>query len=272
MTTQQQDLVFFDDNTLLSDKVLGKDNHALHVITHAEGTQPAWLINTLIESCLVGTANSVNRDLARVPQPRSSVTYVSFLHPSDFVYKSCRKQGLDLEKADDFLFVDCFSELFTKKIAQPQDAMAAIEKIFAEIIQKIKSQSNGSSAVIVHSPELLLAATDISSNDLIYHLQQVNRACNSLVVVVNNGEALVDFESIVPADPVFKITDFYVKLHHKSSLNVNLSPLATGKAKDITGCLIVSRGALYPHENVRVLEKDYVFHVSKESTVKIFFR
>ncbi|KAM9898282.1 hypothetical protein OXX69_009942, partial [Metschnikowia pulcherrima] len=75
MTTQQQDLVFFDDNTLLSDKVLGKDNHALHVITHAEGTQPAWLINTLIESCLVGTANSVNRDLARVPQPRSSVTY-----------------------------------------------------------------------------------------------------------------------------------------------------------------------------------------------------
>ncbi|GEQ69992.1 hypothetical protein JCM33374_g3668 [Metschnikowia sp. JCM 33374] len=272
MTTQQQDLVFFDDNSLLSDKIITPENRELHIITHAEGTQPAWLINSLIETCLIGTANSVNRDLVRTASPRASVTYVSFLHPKEFVFKSCRKQGLDLECTNDFFFVDCFSELFSKQIVTPEDSKAQIDALFSGIIKQIHSNSRGSHVVVVDSPELLLSATNLSSNDLIHHLQRVNQDCNSMIVVSNIDDALIDMGSVTPADPVYRITDFFVKLHHKSSLNVNLSPLSTGKAKDITGCLTVSKGALPPRASVRVLQKEYVFHVSKESNVKIFFR
>lgn len=271
MTTQQQDLVFFNDNSLLSDKILS-DSHALLVITHAEGTQPAWLINSLVESCLVGTANLVNRDLVKTPNARALVTYVSFLHTQDFVFRSCRKQGMDLETADDFFFVDCFSELFTKQITKPGDSKAQVKDLFSHIAKQVQSRSQGSNTVIIHSPEVLLAATNLTSNDLIHHLQKVNQNCNALIVVSNTDEALIDISSTTPADPVFRITDFFVKLHHKSSLNVNILPLATGKAKDITGCVTVAKGAFPAHKTVKVVEKEYVFHVSKEGNVKVFFR
>ncbi|OBA21164.1 hypothetical protein METBIDRAFT_78212 [Metschnikowia bicuspidata var. bicuspidata NRRL YB-4993] len=272
MSRQQQDLVFFDDNSLISEKSFAPHNHVLHVITHSDSTQPAWLVHSLIETCLVGTASLVNRDLSPTLTPKALVTYVSFLHTEEFLIKNCRKLGLDLGTASDFHFVDCFQDLFSKIITHPSEAKNEVGDMFSQITKKLQADPNGNKVVIVHSPEILLAATHILSNDLIHHLQNINRSCNTLFVVSNTDSSLIDLSSSNPSDPVFRITDFYVKLHHKSSLNVNLLPLATGKAKDITGSLIISKGALPYDDSVSVLEKEYVFHMSKEANVKIFFR
>lgn len=272
MSVQQQDLVYFDDNSLVSNSILEESHNLLHIISYSEGTAPTWLVNSLVENSLVGTANTINRDLNKKVPSRALVIYVSFSQNESLVLKSCRKNGLDLENTTGFQFVDCFSQLFTKEIPNPTSAGAHIKKIFENIKQAIQKDKGEKKVVIIEKVELLLAATDLTSNELNFLLLDLNRLCNLLIVVIDTSSALVNLHSVEPSDPVFKITDFYVKLHHKSSLNVSLLPLSTGKAKDITGCLAVAKGAVPPGNRLAVMEKEYVYHVTKEGSVKLFFR
>ena len=73
------------------------------------------------------------------------------------------------------------------------------------------------------------------------------------------------------SNPTFKITDFITKLLFRSNLNITLEPLATGRAKDITGSIIVSKGAI-PYDDLIVEEKSYVYNITKDANVKIFYR
>lgn len=270
MTSQQQDLVFFDDNSLVSSRLLTSGLSTLHIISHDQETSPSWLVSAIVENALVGTASLVNRDLTTKSHNRSLVVYISFTHPEDFIARNCRKQEIDLTLAN-FTFVDCFTNLFTEQITTPANAKAHVEKMFAKICKAIEDLKNLHRTVIIESPELLLAATDLQSNDLLILMRRITRLCNVLFVVVDTQSPLIDMESSAPEDPVFKITDFYVKLHHMSSMNISILPLSTGRAKDITGSLTVGRGAI-PPDSLLVVENEYVYNITKESSVKLFFR
>lgn len=271
MSSQQQDLVFFSDNSIISNESLVPGNKNLHIISHNAGTNPSWLLTSIVENGLLGTANLVNRELNRKISNRALVTVASFVHPREFWVLACRKQGVDLDSNTHFNYVDCVSDLFTKHVTNPASSKAGVCKLFDNITTSVEKQNNDKKIIIVESPETLLAATDLTSNDLVHLLRKLASAGNTLIVVVNSDSPLTGFAGSLPGDPVFKITDFYVKLHHVSSLNINILPLATGRAKDITGCLTVSKGAKPANPVTQVVEKDYIFHISKES-VKLYFR
>lgn len=267
MTSQQQDLAIYDDGTLVDKGLFQKFSHSVHIVSHVEGTKPSWLVNSMMETLLAGTANLVNRDLPQSPA-WASVTYISFLTNRDSLVKSCRRQGLDLDSVPQFKFIDCFTNLF-EKISNPNDP-AQVKGFLESISKQVRAAEN--SVVFLDGPEFLLAATCLDANTLLSHILKLSLHCNLLVAVVNADTAILDLGASAPSDPVFKITDFFVKLHHKSSLNINIRPLATGKAKDITGCLSVSRGALSSDHKVSIIEKEYVFQVSKEAGVKLYYR
>lgn len=272
MASQQQDLIFYNDNSLILDAELSHNAHQLQIVSHKEGTNPSWFINSLLENSLVGTANLVNRDLRTKKSGRSLVTFISFQNNAEYVTSSCRKQGLDLASMSNFTFVDCFSDLFTKKITNPTNSANQLKSVFLEVLKQIEDQKTDERVVFVEGLEILLAATDASSNDILLWIQKLGRSCRSLFVISNTEAPLIDLDNSNPLDPVFKITDFYVKLHHRSSLNIHLMPLSTGRAKDITGSLTVTKGTLPSPLGLQVVEKEYIYHLSKESTVKLFFR
>lgn len=272
MTSQQQDLIFFTDNTLLSEKHLADGKRLLHIITHKEATKPSWLINALIENCLAGTANLVNRDLLSTQKPRALLTYISFTSSRDSIVKSCRKQGLDLDAYEEFDFVDNFTNLFSEKIKTPLNPTTEVNSMFDEMKGRIEQSSNRHKVVVMESPELLLAATTLSSTALMDNILKLIRVCNTLILLVSVDPSITDVNNTNPTDPVFRVTDFYVKLHYTSSLNISILPLHTGKAKDITGSLCVSRGSQSLSSGLKVSEKEYVYHVSKEANVKLYFR
>lgn len=260
--SQQQDLVFHT-NSLISDEDLDSGNHAIHVISHNPATSPAWLVTSLVENGLVGTA-SVNREL-RKKIDRAGVSLVSFVHPRSFWVPLARKLGVNLDTSN-FTYMDWFSNLFTKDIPDPLQPDQQVTRLFDSLISKLDSQKLPGKVVIVESPEILLAATQLTSNELLRHLRRVAAHCSLLFVVVSTQEPLTSVSG-TSEDPVTRITDFYVKLHHMSSLNVHVQPLPTGRAKDITGSVTVARGAVIGN----VLEKEYIYHLSKD-TVKLYYR
>lgn len=266
--SQQQDLVFFNDNSLISSRLFSTGLSTLHIISHSQATTPAWLVSSMIENALVGTAPTVNRDLTIKTPNRALVAYVLFTHSEDFVAKNCRKQGVDLSALSNYAFVDCFSDLFTKRL--PNGSREEAEKLFESVAKTIEAQTCAHKVVILEHPEILLAATELQSNDLLFLIQRIK--CNALFVVIDTESSLVNLSNTNPQDPVFKITDFFVKLHHKSSMNINLQPLPTGRAKDITGCLTIAHGAIPPNSDVQVVEREYIYHVTKEANVKLYFR
>lgn len=272
MSSQQQDLVFYDDNSLILDVELSQNAHQLQIISHKEGTSPSWFINSLLENSLIGTANLVNRDLRTKTKDRSKVFFISFLNNSEHIVNSCRKQGLDMTAMPNFTFIDCFSDLFTKKIKNTARSKTEMNSVFDDILKQVQGHKLDKRVIFVEGLEILLAATDALSNDILLWIQKLNRSCQSVFMILNTEASLIDLDNGNPQDPVFKISDLYVKLYHRSSLIVNLMPLSTGRAKDITGCLTVTKGPIPCPLGLQVIEKEYIYHLSKESTVKLFFR
>ncbi|CUM54560.1 uncharacterized protein AC631_05346 [Debaryomyces fabryi] len=274
-TSQQQDLVFFNDNSLISNGILKSSSSHCSIISHVQGTSPTWLINSLLENSLIGTACLVNNDLNRKIPDRSEVYFISFSHPKDFYIKNCKKNGLDLSLLSNFKFIDCFSDLFLNKIKNPNKASGEVSKLFENIINEINASGNTNKVIFIESIEILLAATNIESKELLKQCFKINKLCRQLfVIVAQDYPQVIDLSASIPQDSVFKISDFLLKLYHRSQLNLNLQPLPTGRANDITGCITISKGAI-PYENiegVEVIEKEYIYYVNKESSIKLFFR
>lgn len=269
MSSQQQDLVFFTDGSLLSIQEPSKSSQ-LHIISYRDGTAPMWLVTSLVENCLVGTANQVNRDLKPKAQD-TSVLYVSFLNSEDSFKKACRKQAVDIDSLSCFEYLDYSTSLFTTEFVASSNTSNQCEKLFEKIASKLKTKTTLKKVVFIDSPELLLAATDLPSNELLAGIQKLNELA-TVIPIMNVHASYYDLELTNAQDPSFRLSDFYVKLLHRSSVNIHLQPLSTGKAKDITGSLTVTRGALPVSSNLEVLEKEYVFQVTKDASAKLFFR
>ncbi|QRG36512.1 hypothetical protein FDK38_000853 [Candidozyma auris] len=266
----KQDLALFSDHSILPDGFLKADHPQLGTIGSVQGTSPAWLLSSFIENAIVGTASTTNRDInVKIPN-RAHVIYISFSTTKSFVVNACRKNGLSLESDKNFTFLDCFTDLFTKHISDPSKSKKSIDKLFNNLSLEVENVTKEPKMVILENPEILLAATDLTSNELIYFLVSLQAVSNSMFVVIGAEPSFIDFGATLSDSVVSKYTDFYVKLFHKSSINLNLSPLSTGRAEDITGCLTISRGSL--PSPIPVAQKDFIYNITKEGNVKLYFR
>lgn len=266
----EQDLALFADHSILPDSYLKLKPCQLGTIAHVQGTSPAWLVSSLIENAIIGTATTTNRDINKKIPNRSHVVYISFTNTKSVVVKNCKRNGLSLDTDKNFTFHDCLTDLFTKHIKDTSKSKEAVQKFFGDLRTAIENISHELTLIILENPELLLAATDFDSNSLIYFILSLQTISNSVFVIINAEPSLIDFDSVLTTEVVPKVADFFVKLLHKSSINVNLLPLATGRAEDITGCLTISKGAV--PSPTAVAENEFIYNVTKEGSVKLFFR
>ncbi|WEJ94956.1 hypothetical protein PSN45_002460 [Yamadazyma tenuis] len=222
---------------------------------------------------MIGTACLVNKDLTKQTPKRSQVIYISFSNLLEFYTKACKKNGVDLSRESNFHFIDCFTDLFTKHITNPENASSQTSKLFSFIIKQLSMVPGVNKIVFIENPEILLTATSISSVELSNSLVKLNRLCRNLFVIsCHTSPQIVDIHSKEAYDPNFKTSDFLVKLHQRAHLNIYLEPLTTGRAKDITGILTVSKGPLPFESSIIIDEKSYTYNVTKESNIKLYFR
>lgn len=265
-------MVFHSDDSLISDVVLDPkaENSHLAVITHEQGTSPAWLLSALIENALVGSAQLVNSALPR-SLTRAQTVLILFMHPFEFYRSGCLKAGLDLSQVGNRLcYIDCFSSLFTHIIPTPGRGANAL---FGKFLQNQLALIEPNSVIIVDSPQILLAATLITLNELVAHMAKLNRLCRQMfVVIAKDHPQSVEMASLSADDAVFKLTDFITKSYYRAQLVINLMPLPTGRAKDITGIVTVSKSATLYMCPLQVVEKEYIYSVTKDGNVKLFFR
>lgn len=273
---QVQDLIFHNDHSLVSDAVLNQGSQSyLSIVSHEQGTSPSWLLNSLIENSLVGSSNLVNSELKRLPNGkcRSHVYFTSFLHPLEYYSSNCVKNGLDITKMENFTFIDAFSNLFTEVLTDDgKDQATQLRSFFKEKISSVVTDPK--SIVFIEFPEILLTSTSITSNVLLSELNKINKICKQLFIISGQDyPQSIDLNVTNPNDLIFKVSDFLAKLYHKSQLNINLMPLPTGRAKDITGCITISQGTVpYVGTNLQVVEREYIYLVAKDGNVKLFFR
>lgn len=276
MSTQKQDLVLFSDNSILSEDILSLEEPHLSVISSSQGTSPSWLINSLVENALVGTASQVNRDLLQRRANRTNTIVISFSRPLESYVKGCKRMGLDLGSEKNFEFIDCFSDLFSTHITNPNDSVSQVDKLFSQILDQI-NKSGHRKVIFLEAPEILLSATNISSYDMLKYCFHINKLCTQLFVIsACDSPQIVSVLASLPKNPVYKITDFLIKLYHRSSLNISLQSLTTGRTDDITGRLTITRGCI-PYINIPELqytfvrEQEYVYYLHKESNVDLYF-
>ncbi|EJS44128.1 elp6p [Saccharomyces arboricola H-6] len=272
-SVQRQDLVLFSDQSVLPAHFFQDSNfHNLFFVTHRSSTQPLWLINALIEAHVLGSPNSLN-EASSSPlssSTRSHAVVASFIHEQNHFINSLNKLKIP---SNNYHVLDFLSDfVITSILNKPR------HKILRDLLAKFSAAIPNAPAdtiVIIEQPELLLSLV----NGLTY--SELNNAfitpllkqCQILIIVSNSD--------------IFNIDDFDVSLHSsnlqnfykstfiKSMINLNLNPLKTGFAKDVTGSLRVCRGgspiATPSNTNLHVVENEYLYLHEKEST-KLFYR
>lgn len=273
-SVQKHYLTLFNDNSIIPESVLESEQSYLSIVSHNIGTSPFWLLNSLIENGLIGTASAINKELCPRSTQDTNVVFISFLNNEDFYVSNSKKSGIDLLMNLNFKFIDLFLNLFSKRLKDSRNASQDVETMFDEVKKVIQSCQHKKRIVFIESPEFLLSSTNLAPNQLVKHLFEINKLCNLLVVIAaQDSPQFVNTMAYDHNDPSFKITDFLLKLYHRSNININMQPLPTGRAKDITGCLTVTKGSR-PFEipGLKVYEKEYMYHIGKELGIDIYMR
>ncbi|KAG7194229.1 uncharacterized protein KQ657_004947 [Scheffersomyces spartinae] len=267
---QQQQLVFFNDHSIIPE-TSDEDSSIVGIISESPGTSAAWLVATLIENSLQGSANHINSELSK-RRIKSPTLFISFKHVGDFYKKLCKRNGVDLATIKDFQYVDLFTDLFTKHIPSGTTTAATnkhLTSMFDNVIGGIKSTP----VIFVEYPEILLTTTDISPNELLVQLDRLCKLSSRTFVLLSTDRTLIDFSLTDSSDPVFKVSDFISKLYHRSNINIYCQPLATGRANDLTGTLCISRGPnVIEPRTLNVASRDYLYHINRDGNVKLYLR
>ena len=148
LNNPSQDLIFFKDNSLISDKIINQETtttttttasnnfHSyLSVITYNQSTSPNWLINGLIEDTLFGNATKSLNNHESYHQMKKKdiiiknkkIMIISFLHNKEFYIKNCKRIGINLEEKEkeqqqqQVQFIDYFNDLFINLIKNHND-------------------------------------------------------------------------------------------------------------------------------------------------------
>ena len=98
-------------------------------------------------------------------------------------------------------------------IKNPNDSIKDINKMFDNIINSLNNDSKDDvDVIIIEGVEILLFATNITSNQLIFNINRLNKKCRQLFVVSSKECLFKNNESIGVTfsfdDPMIKINDY----------------------------------------------------------------
>ncbi|KAK5780416.1 hypothetical protein RI543_002173 [Arxiozyma heterogenica] len=294
MATQRQDLVLFSDQSVIP-TVTENDPHRLFLITSTHSSGPQWLINALVETHTKGSSyslngnkvgNSSNSSSSNSSSSNSSssrstfshsitnlnkVTIISFVHNENHYLSSFQKLQIN---SNQYTVIDCLTDFVQKQIPKfMNNKLALLQSITDQLTNDIP---NNNHIVILDQPEFLLSlVSGLTSNELWNNfINPIWQKCK--ILMINNNVDL--FKGGILNSTVNKtFTEFqrFITIcHHKSTVVLNLRPLTTGHAKDVTGTLRITRGGVDWFNNsnttIHVVENEYLYLTEKENT-KLFY-
>ncbi|SCU86766.1 LANO_0C09142g1_1 [Lachancea nothofagi CBS 11611] len=275
-TVQKQELSVFDDHSTLSKALFEQGEHHVLFVTSKLGTSPPWLINALVETQVFGapltlnesSSSAANRAHSRLPianSDKKAAIIASWLHSSDYFHSALGKLKIDQNR---YQVHDYLTDFVLKNHDKPAS------KVLKSLIQELTMQS-ATDLLILEQPELLMHLLNITSDVL--HLDFINPLTRIIpvVVIVSYTESYdnpgADSTERLSPDMIEQIR-FLNGCFFKSIVVFGIKPLMTGRAKDITGTLTISRGgASLSHLPINVAENEYLFHTQKDAT-KLFYR
>lgn len=271
---QKQDLIIFSDHSVLCNELFSKDQHHVFFVTHKLGTAPTWLISALMETRILGSpltlnesqTTAVNRATVREMGSENSLTIASLIHNQDFFTSALNRLKVDPRR---YTVVDYLTDF----VLQRHNVSGS--KVISAILEELTRVNANSDMLILEQPELLMPLLNLTSDEL--HLNLINPLIKKfpLLVIVSYTEAYdnaaPDYSERQSSDLIEQVR-FFNSCFFKSAVVLGLKPLATGRAKDVTGTLTITRGGT-PLSNlsVHVVENEYLFHSQKDST-KLFYR
>lgn len=282
MATQRQDLVLFSDQSIIP-TVTEKDPHRLFLITSTHSSGPQWLINALVETHTKGSPYSLNGNKFVNSSSRSTsnhlianstkVTIISFVHDEDHYASSFQKLQIN---STQYKVIDCLTDFVQKQIPKySNNKLGLLQSIIDQIANDIPNKNH---IIILDQPELLLSLVSrLTSNELWNNfINPIWQRCK-LLMVNNNVDLFKDGILNSTTNKTFiEFQRFITLCYHKSTVTLNLRPLTTGHAKDVTGTLRITRGGVdwfndsNSHNSIHVVENEYLYLTEKENT-KLFY-
>ncbi|SCV02446.1 LAME_0H00716g1_1 [Lachancea meyersii CBS 8951] len=280
---QKQELSLFSDHSVLTKALFQQNEHHVIYVTHKLGTSPSWLMNALIETQVFGSplslneshASAVNHASSRVPVQRSgfssngrrkAATIASWIHDSEFFHTALGKLKIDPAS---YQIQDYLTDFVLKNHGKPAS------RVLKSLVEELTSTQSQSDLLLLEQPELLMHLLNVSSDEL--HLDFINPLARAvpLMVIVSYTESHENpgaeaLEHL--AHDLIEQIRFQTGCVFKSIAVLGIKPLATGRAKDVTGTLTITRGgAETSHLAIDIAENEYLFHTQKDTT-KLFYR
>ncbi|CDO91966.1 unnamed protein product [Kluyveromyces dobzhanskii CBS 2104] len=266
MSVQKQELQIFSDHTVLSKHLFEGASSNLMMVTDTAATNASWLVNALVETVTLGgpvSLNGNNSSSAEVFSVPVKVVVGSFLNSKSHFTSSFDRLKIP---RNEYSVLEIAEDLVLKNVGKPVDV------VIATILKQFQTALGERSLLVLEKPELLMALFKLSSDDL--HLKLINpllKLCSLLIVVTSVESFDNDFPENLGKNTV-EFVRFTTSCFHKSFLVLSVRPLDTGKAKDVTGTLALTRGgALLDVSAVQPVENHYLFHNFKENT-SLFYR
>ncbi|KAH3899012.1 related to Elongator complex protein 6 [Saccharomycodes ludwigii] len=269
---QKQDLVIFNDRTVLPD--FKNHGHTLTHITHKLGTSPTWLLTALIETHIHGVPLSLNeseKSNGKIPIVNKSPIYISsFIHNES--YSEQHFQNKISPQSGYYILPNLMEEIMKCTINTHNNGnnFDGLCSYILKMLKVKKEEQEQQTTIILEEPQLLLALIpNLKARDILLKLITPISQIFQRVIVVTNIEL---YDNDATAESI-EIKKFIQTIFYRSIVQLSLKPLETGRANDVTGTLRITRGgcASAVDNTTFVVENEYLYHVQKKS-IKLFYR
>lgn len=201
---------------------------------------------------------AIDEKLQNSRESSTKVVYISFSNNLNYyAYYFKRTTGIDLNSNgngnsllnDKYFFINCFDDLFTTLLNNDISEESVVKFFTTHILDKIASiastNENNDIVVFLENPEFLLSSTSITPYSLLKLIHKLQKLAQLTFIINSIDQPLIDFNTYNDTQSIeFKVTKLLSHLVHRCNLVINVKPLSTGRADDVTGNVTVSRGLL----------------------------
>lgn len=164
--------------------------------------------------------------------------------------------------------------------SDPDKTLDDLQKRMSQAVSKLKGENDGRVILLLDSPDVLLATTSITAQQLASLVFQLRGIVYSTVIVCSSDAPLVLAATSSPenvSSPLEAETaSFITQQAHAARYVMSVRELDTGAAKDVSGVLRVTRGGgangLDDSDLQDLPEIESLYLVQRDGNVRVFQR
>jgi elongator complex protein 6 len=238
-----KDLALFDNHNVIPDS-----GGVLTAITHRVPTSPVWFIDSIVQKVLHEGGTAI---------------VATFVHRKSVHLKGI-KRGSDVDTTR-LRILDLSDKLFSRETNG--GFRTAPGDILLGEIAKAMPETNEKCIVVIEGLDIVVGSGMWDALTARSFVIDVGRAASAGTFVTCHVDSeFVHSESLISEEHL----NFATSLLHLAACVIDLAPLSTGRAHDVTGVLRVSRGPRISSDDSQVSEGEYLYHVG--DSIKLFYR